>query len=378
MLNSLNHYFVPALSPALFNAAMIVCAIALVPLMPALGLPRIMAIAIGALLGGFGQIAVQWPPLRREGFRYRPMCDPGDPGLRTVLVLMGPGTLGLAATQINTFVNTLLATSQGPGAVSWLTYAFRLMYLPIGLFAVSIGTAVLPAVSQHVAREDTAEIRRTIARGLALMLIVNVPATLGLVALARPIVQLIYERGRFLPADTDATAAALRVYAVGLVGYSTARIASPTFYAIGQSRLPVAVSAVAMAINVVLNLALVRGMGFRGLALGTSIAAFAHAIMLVALLQRRLQGIDGVRLCRLFVKISIAAGVMAAVAALAQIEMANVVAGSGAVAQSVRLGVSIGSGMLALAATAKLLAIEEFVEALAIVRAQVRKLLDRR
>jgi len=377
MLNSLNHYFVPALSPALFNAAMIVCALALAPLMPALGFPRIMAIAIGALLGGLGQIAVQWPPLRREGFRYRPLFDPGDPGLRAVLLLMGPGTLGLAATQINTFVNTLLATSQGPGAVSWLTYAFRLMYLPIGLFAVSIGTAVLPAVSQHAARDDTSEIRRTIARGLALMLMLNVPATLGLIALARPIVQLIYERGRFLPVDTDATAAALRVYAVGLVGYSTARIVSPTFYALGRSRVPVAVSAIAMTINVVLNVALVRVMGFRGLALGTSIAAFAHALMLVWLLRRRLHGIDGARLLRLFVNISIAAGVMAAVAAVVQTEMSNAVTGSGALAQSVRLGAAIGSGMLALVATAKLMAIDEFAEALTMVRLQVRKLLDR-
>jgi putative peptidoglycan lipid II flippase len=378
MLNSLNHYFVPALSPAIFNAAMIACAVTFVPLMPALGGPRIMAIAIGALVGGVGQIAIQWPSLRREGFRYRPMFDPGDRGLRTVLLLMGPGTLGLAATQINTFVNTLLATSQGPGAVSWLTYAFRLMYLPIGLFAVSIGTAVLPAVSQHAARGDVAEMRRTIARGLALMLILNVPATTGLVILARPIVQLVFERGRFLPSDTDATAAALRVYACGLVGYSTARIVSPTFYALGQSRVPVAISAVAMGLNVVLNLTLVRIMGFRGLALGTSIAAIAHAAILVSLLRGRLQGIDGMRLLRLFVKIGVASGVMAAVAAPVHSALAQGVAGSGVLVQSVRLGAAIILGLLALAAGAKLLAIAEFTEALTVMRLQVRKLLDRK
>jgi putative peptidoglycan lipid II flippase len=136
MLNSLHHYFVPALAPAMFNVATIACAFLLVPLMPPLGLPRIMAIAIAALLGGVGQLAIQWPPLRREGFRYRPVFDPRDPGLHRVLTLMGPGTLGIAATQVNLFVNTLLATAQGTGAVSWLTYAFRLMYLPIGLFGV--------------------------------------------------------------------------------------------------------------------------------------------------------------------------------------------------------------------------------------------------
>ena len=139
---------------------------------------------------------------------------------------------------MNLFVNTLLATSQGTGAASWLTYAFRLMYLPIGLFGVSIGTAVLPAVSRHAAVGDTAGIRNTVSRGLGMMLMLNIPATLGLFVLATPIVQLLFERGRFLPADTAATAAAARFYAIGLAGYSAVRIASPTFYAIGDSRVP--------------------------------------------------------------------------------------------------------------------------------------------
>ena len=124
-----------------------------------------MAIAIAALVGGVGQVAVQWRPLRREGFAYEPFLNWRDPGLRQVLLLMGPGTIGLAATQVNIFVNTLLATSQGTGAVSWLTYAFRLMYLPIGLFGVSIGTAVLPAVSRHAAIDDVDGVRATVSRG---------------------------------------------------------------------------------------------------------------------------------------------------------------------------------------------------------------------
>jgi putative peptidoglycan lipid II flippase len=123
MLNSLHHYFVPALSPAMFNMATIAGAFVLVPLMPRLGLPPIMAIAFAALAGGIGQVAIQWPSLRREGFRYERVFNPRDPGLRRVLLLTGPGTIGLAATQVNLFVNTLLATSQGTGAASWLTYA---------------------------------------------------------------------------------------------------------------------------------------------------------------------------------------------------------------------------------------------------------------
>ena len=120
--------------------------------MPALGLPPIAAIAIGTVLGGFAQWAVQWPLLRREGFRYHAALDWRDPGLRRVLLLMGPGTIGLAATQVNVFVNTLLATGEGTGAVSWLNYAFRLMYLPIGLFGVSIATATTPAIARLAAQ----------------------------------------------------------------------------------------------------------------------------------------------------------------------------------------------------------------------------------
>ena len=197
MLNSLHHYFVPALAPAAFNVATIVGALTLAPLMPVFGWPPIMAIAISAIAGGIGQIVTQWPSIRREGFRYHAVCDPRDPELGAVLWLMGPGTIGLAATQVNIFVNTLLATSQGTGAVSWLTYAFRLMYLPIGLFGVSIATAVLPAVSRHAASNDLDGVRDTLTRGVSLMLMLNVPATLGLITLATPIVRLLFEHGRF-------------------------------------------------------------------------------------------------------------------------------------------------------------------------------------
>ena len=360
MLNSLHHYFVPALAPAMFNVATIVCAFALVPLMPPLGLPRIMAIAIAALVGGAGQVALQWRPLRREGFAYQPFLDWRDPGLRQVLLLMGPGTIGLAATQVNIFVNTLLATSQGTGAVSWLTYAFRLMYLPIGLFGVSIGTAVLPAVSRHAAIDDVEGVRATVSRGLAMMMLLNVPATFGLMALATPIVRLLFERGHFLPSDTAQTAAALRFYALGLVGYSTVRIASPTFYALRRSRVPVVVSVGTIAVNVVLSVVLVRTMGFRGLALGTSIAALANGVLLAALLRGTLNGIDGRRLAIVLAKTVVAGGAMIVVTLAVQSAMAAVLPGDHVVEQAARLGAAIAAGLVALAMCAKLLRIREF------------------
>ena len=374
MLNSLHHYFVPALSPAMFNVATIVLVLVLVPLMPRFGQPPIMAVAIAALAGGLGQIAIQWPALRREGFRYQRLFDPRDPGLRRVLILMGPGTIGLAATQVNLFVNTLLATGQGTGAASWLTYAFRLMYLPIGLFGVSIGTAVLPAVSQHATVGDTAGIRRTVSRGLAMMLVLNVPATVGLMVLATPIVQLLFERGHFLPADTAATAAALRWYAVGLIGYSAVRIASPVFYAIGQSRTPALVSAGAIAVNVIASVALVRAIGFKGLALGTSIAAIVNAALLLGLLRRRLGGLEGWRLLTTLAKATVSSIVMAAAAVAIHHAMDRVVPGTHLTSQAIRLGATIGGSLAALAIMARILGVEAFGDAVEMVTSRVRKL----
>jgi putative peptidoglycan lipid II flippase len=375
MLNSLHHYFVPALAPATFNVATILCAVLLVPLMPALGLPRITAIAIGTILGGAGQVALQWPALAREGFRFRPSIAWRDPALRRVLLLMGPGTLGLAATQVNLFVSTLLATRQGTGAVSWLQYAFRLMYLPIGLFGVSIATAVLPAASRYAAVADRAAVGRTVARGVGLMLIVNIPATAGLMALAVDIVRLLFEHGRFQPADTAATAAALQCYAIGLVGYSTARITSPIFYALGQSRVPVVLSTVSIVVNILLSLVLVNRIGFRGLALATSIAALVNGGASVWLLRRRLGGIDERRLAATFGKTAVAAAGMTAAALTIVHGLSTIAPGGGPPSQALRLFAAIGGGLVVLAIGAKLLRISEFDEMVQELRSRAQKLL---
>ncbi len=363
MLNSLNRFFVPALSPAMYNVGVLTSAALLVPLMPGLGLDPIVAIAIGALLGGVGQVAIQVPVLYREGFRYRPRLNPADPGLRDVLRLMGPGTLAGAAVQINLLVNMVLATGQGTGAVSWLGYAFRIMYLPIGLFGVSIASAALPTVSQHAARGELTGIRDTVSRAMRLMLMLNVPAMVGLMVLGQPIVELIFEHGNFGSSDTSATAAALLFYAPGLLGYSAVRIAVPCFYALRNSLTPAYVSAGAVGINVVLNLLLVQVIGYRGLALGASIAALANAVTLLVLLHGRLGGLDVARLRRTSIKIAAASLVMG-IAVFATHEWLS--AAWAGVSLLVRLGrvtCSIGVGIVVLASCARVMRIDEFDQA---------------
>jgi putative peptidoglycan lipid II flippase len=230
-------------------------------------------------------------------------------------------------------------------------------------------------VSRQASVGDTAAMRRTVSRGLSLMLMLNLPATLGLIVLATPIVRLLFEHGHFLPSDTAATAGALRLYALGLIGYSAVRIASPTFYAIGESRTPAIVSVAAIAVNVIASVALVRTIGFRGLALGTSIAAVVNAGLLLWLLRRRLGGLDGVRLRTTVVKVSLSSVVMATAAVAIQHAMDRVVPGTRAVVEALKLGTTLVGSLVVLALMARLLGVEAFAESVEMVRSRVRKLL---
>jgi putative peptidoglycan lipid II flippase len=372
MLNSLHRFFLPAVSPAMFNVGSIICTLGLAPVMPMVGLPVIMAPAIGVLVGGFLQMAVQWPPLRREGYRYQPALDFHDEGLRRVLVLMGPGAVGLAAVQVNLLVNSILATGEGTSAVSALNFSFRLMYLPIGIFGVSIATAVVPTLSRHAAKNDAAGMRDTISSGLRMMLMLNVPATVGLMVLSTPIVALIYEHGAFTPAHTAATAAALACYAPGLVGYSAVKIAVPSFYALRDSRTPVIVSAVTVLLNVVLNVTLVRVMGFTGLALGTAAAAVFNASVLLWLLRSRLGGIDGRRIGSSLARIGAASLVMGLGAWATDTAIASWLPARTVPVLGVRVAGSITVALLALDLAARALRAQEFNDARAMVFARLR------
>jgi putative peptidoglycan lipid II flippase len=286
---------------------------------------------------------------------------------------MGPGTIGLAATQFNVFVNTVLATGEGTGAVSWLNYAFRLMYLPLGLFGVSIATASMPAIARHAAKDDLRGMRHEVANGLAMMLMLNVPATVGLLVLARPIVAMLFERGRFSAHDTDATAAALMCYAIGLVGYSAVKMASPTFYALHESRKPVMVSAASVLLNAALNVALVHRFGYLGLAVGTSITAILNSSVLLELLRRRLGGLEGGRLLAVLLRTLVASGVMGVAAWVTERAMETWLPGRGLVVHLVQVMASIAVALAALVGTARLVGLNELTDVIALVAGKLRR-----
>jgi putative peptidoglycan lipid II flippase len=364
MLNSMRRFVIPATSPALFNLVFIVATVILVPVFTAAGIEPVLALSVAMLGGGMAQILVQWPAMRREGYRHRWTLDPTDPSLRTVLVLMGPGTLGVAASQINLLVNTSLATSE-QGAVSALGYAFRLMYMPIGIFGVSIATAAIPDLARQAAAHGYAEMRAMLSWSVRLMLMLTVPATVGLMVIARPIVELIFEHGAFGAADTDKVAGALLFYAPAITGYSVVKIAGASFYSLQEARTPVVVSVVSIVANLVLNVALNAVMGFRGLALGTAIAANLNAGLLLVLLGRRIGGMDGPRIWISFAKIAAASAVMGAAAYFTEAGLAVLLDSGSLLDRIVRVGGGIGAGLAALAAAAWAFRIEEFRTAMA-------------
>jgi putative peptidoglycan lipid II flippase len=360
MLNALRRFFIPALSPAMFNVVLIASAMASQWLGPRVGIDPITCLAGGFTLGGLAQMAVQWPKLQREGFRHQWVLDLRDAGLREVLLLMGPGTLGQAAAQINLLVNTWLATSQGTGAVSWLNNAFQLMYMPIGIFGVSVATAAIPDLSRHAARGSHDGMRATLSSAMRLMFMLSVPSCLGLMALSVPIVELTLEHGRFTHADTVAVASALVLYAPGLIGYSLVKIVSPTFYALQDARTPVLVSVLTILANLVLNVSLVGVLGYKGLALGTALAAIVNASLLMFILSRRIGGLEAARVSRSFAKIAVASVLMAVAAYYAEAWLHRLAPAPSIWMRSVRVFGAIGIGVGVLAAAAAALRLEEF------------------
>ncbi|HEU5321616.1 MAG TPA: murein biosynthesis integral membrane protein MurJ, partial [Methylomirabilota bacterium] len=220
VLNAHGRFFAAALGPAVLNAGMIVTVLALVTRVD----PPILALAVGVLVGGLGQLLVQLPGLRACGLLVAPSAELRHPALGRVARLLAPAVFGLAAVQVMVFVNTLLASLLPPGSISFLYYADRVMEFPLGVFGIALASASLPAMARQAAAGDPRAVAGTLSFALRLAVFVSVPATVGLVVLRTPITRVLFERGQFGAADTAATAQALAWYAVGLVGFAGSRI----------------------------------------------------------------------------------------------------------------------------------------------------------
>nr|WP_321466920.1 murein biosynthesis integral membrane protein MurJ [uncultured Desulfobulbus sp.] len=328
MLNTKGRFFVPAMSSTFFNLGSIVGGLSLAWLLPKFGQPAIAGMAWGTLIGGALQLMMQLPTLRQVGFRLLLNFDPTDPGLRRILLLMLPATIGLSATQINIFVNTNFAASCAQGSVSWLNYAFRLVQLPIGVFGVALSIAVMPVLAKQAAQKDLASLKQTFTSSLVLVFSLAVPATAGLVLLSAPIIRLIFEHGAFNALDTIQTADALAFYAVGLFAYSAIKVMVPVFYAIGNTKFPVIGSFLGVGANVLTITLVIDHLQHRGIALSTSCAMILNFLFLSVVLYRKLAGYPLGYLLKGIGKILVATALMSGWIVLVKIPLAGWMGGN--------------------------------------------------
>ena len=298
ILNAHQRFWLPAIAPAMYSLGQI-GGVLLLP--PEWGIHRL---AIGALSGALLHLLVQIPGLLRLRGRYTPTLGLYLAEVRQVAMLMGPRILGVAVVQINFIVNTILALSLPEGSVSAVTLAFTLMLMPQVAIAQSAAIAAMPTFSAQAALGKLEELRGALASTLRAVLLLAIPATVGLILLRFPLIRFLYEGGEFTSRSSELVAWALLWYAAGLVGHSLVEILARAFYALHDTRTPVAVGAVAMSLNILFSfafLALFRAWGWQphgGLALANSLATALEMVGLLVLMRRKLGGLEGRRVLR--------------------------------------------------------------------------------
>ncbi len=288
----------------------------------------IIGMSMGTIIGGAAQLVIQLPSLYKVGFRFTTALNFRDPGVARVMRLMGPAIIGTGAIQVKVLVDTIVASGIDGGA-SWLSYAFRLMQFPIGVFGVAIGTAAIPTLSRLASEENTVKFRNTLADAIKLVFLLAIPSACGLIVLGDPIISLIYQRGEFDAFDTNMTAWALAAYSLGLAGYAAIKVLSPAFYALDDAKTPMYISLASILVHVPSSFGLMQllstvgvsperpnGYGHAGVALATSVVATVNFAALVYFMRRRIHRLNGRDITMSLLKI-IAASASMSVAAYA-------------------------------------------------------------
>lgn len=346
ILNAKGKFFVPALSTSFFNFGSIVAGVGLAMLLPRFGIPAIVGMAWGILVGGVMQLLSQVPQLWQVGFRPQVLCNWRDEGLKQIFKLMLPAVVGLSASQINIFINTFYASSCEQGSVSWLNYAYRLVHLPMGLFGVALSVATLHQVSRFAAHRDLTNMKEAFKSSLALAMLLTIPAAAGLIALAEPIIEVIFQHGRFTAWDTQQTAAALTLYCLGLLAFAGVKILVPVFYALDDTKIPVMGSFFAVAANLVIINLTIASLSHRAIALSTSLSMLVNFLFLGAVLYRKVEGYPVRDLLVTLMKVTAVSGIMAVAVwgahSLAMAWLGGTLAGKlAALAGSIGLGVAL-------------------------------------
>ncbi|MSQ41766.1 MAG: murein biosynthesis integral membrane protein MurJ [Dehalococcoidia bacterium] len=349
ILNARQRFLAPALAPLLYNASIIVGAVALA------GPLGVRGLALAVVAGSAGHLLVQLPALRAAGMRWAPSFDLASEGVREVARLMGPRVLGLAAWQVNLVVVIFFASFVSDAAISAVNYAFMIAMLPVAVVGMAISTAVFPSLAQQAAARQFTALRQSLSASLRLILFLAVPASVGLIALARPAVRLLLERGAFDADATDLVVGATAVYAVGIFAHGGIEILSRGFYALADTRTPVLLAVLSMVVNVVLCALLVAPLGVRGLAAAASLSAVLEFALLLRALQHRLGGLDAPGLRRSAVRTLAATVLMAEALVLLLMLLAVAGVDDGAAAGALIYcvaGVAVGGATYTLAALA--------------------------
>jgi len=318
MLNSKSVFGMPAMASSFFNIGSIVGGVTLgYWIDPHFGPRALLGLALATVFGGALQLAVQLPSLARLGYRFHPDFRWRDAGVKAILLLMGPSVIAASTTQVNVLINSMFASTLGDGPITWLTIAFRLMQLPLGLFGVALGTVTLPLLSRLVVANQMTAFRSELARAMRLALLLTIPSTVGLVMLAEPIISVLYQHGKFTAEQTAQAAGALRFYAVGLGGYAALKVLVNAFYALERRKTPMLVSFLAVGLNLLFNWIFTfrLGWGHRGLAFSTGCIATVNFLLLYFLMQRHLHGLESRRMLTMLGKTAAAAAALAAVCA---------------------------------------------------------------
>jgi putative peptidoglycan lipid II flippase len=386
VLNTKGRFGIPASASTAFNIASIIFGLGLAYILSGGGwetsvdrnaIPSesaqwaITGMAIGTLIGGAAQLLIQIPSLLKVGFRFSPFLTFSDPGVRRLMRLMGPAVIGTSAVQVKVLVD-LVVVSVIEGGNSWLSYSFRLMQFPIGVFGVAIGTAAIPALSRLASGNDITRFRSTLSDALKLVFLLTIPSACGLIVLGEPIIRLIYEGGRFRPIDTDMTAWALAAYSIGLAGYAAIKVISPSFYALDDARTPMYVSIASVAVHAPASFGLMyllstvgvsperpSGFGHVGVALATSTVALVNFFALMVLMRKRVGRLNGRELGVTFLKIAIASALMSAVSYLCYRFLTTSLGEKTFVVRLIEAFVPIGLGGVTFLVVAKLLRITE-------------------
>jgi putative peptidoglycan lipid II flippase len=349
ILNSYERFGEAAFAPVWLNVVLIGMALLVAP---SLDEPMI-ALSWGVLIAGFVQLLFLLPALARIRLLPRPRWGWRDPGVRRILSLMVPGVIGSSVSQINLLLDTLLASFLITGSVSWLYYADRLVEFPLGIFGIALATVILPVLSKAHASESTADFSRTLDAGLRWVLLIGLPAAVGLVVLARPVLSTLFEYDDFLAHDVAMAGLALMAYGLGLPGFMLVKVLAPAFYSRQDTRTPVKVAIRAMLSNMGMNalfvvpLVLLKVPGAHaGLALATALASYVNAGLLYRHLRRDGAYQPHTGWLRLMLQILLAATVMILVVLWAT-PGADAWTGMTAGERGSRLALGVGAGIVA-------------------------------